>query len=63
MRRFTAYAVAAAIGPIIMGIAFDSTGSYERLLTGLAAVMLAVAALMLFAPRYDTGPAEAGRHG
>ncbi len=49
---WTAYAFAGAIGPIIMGMAFDSTGSYEVLLTGLSAVMLAVAALMLFAPRY-----------
>lgn len=49
---WTAYAIAGAIGPIIMGMAFDSTGSYDVLLTRLSLVMLAVAALMLIAPRY-----------
>lgn len=49
---WTFYAVAGAIGPILMGKAFDLTGSYEALLTQLAFVTLAVAALMLFLPRY-----------
>ena len=53
---WTAYAIAGAIGPVVMGVAYDSTGSYERLLTGLSAVMLAVAALMLVAPRYPRVP-------
>ena len=35
-----------------MGKAFDVTGSYEALLGQLALVTLAVAALMLFLPRY-----------
>ncbi len=49
---WTFYAVAGAIGPVLMGQAFDITGSYETLLTQLAFVTLAVAALMLFLPRY-----------
>jgi hypothetical protein len=35
-----------------MGRAFDATGSYEALLVRLALGTLAVAALMLFLPRY-----------
>jgi predicted MFS family arabinose efflux permease len=50
---WTAYAFAGAIGPVIMGKAFDTTGSYEALLARLAVGMLAVATLMLLAPRYD----------
>jgi MFS family permease len=49
---WTFYAVAGAVGPILMGRAFDATGSYEALLTRLALGTLAVAALMLFLPRY-----------
>jgi predicted MFS family arabinose efflux permease len=50
---WTVYAIAGAIGPIIMGKAFDATGSYEVLLTQLSVVMFGVATLMLFAPRYS----------
>lgn len=50
---WTAYACAGAIGPVLMGKAFDSTGSYEALLIRLAGGMLAVATLMLLAPRYE----------
>ena len=49
---WTFYAVAGAIGPVLMGKAFDVTGSYEALLTQLAFATLAVAMLMLFLPRY-----------
>jgi predicted MFS family arabinose efflux permease len=49
---WTFYAVAGAIGPILMGKTFDVTGSYEALLAKLAFVTLAVAVLMLFLPRY-----------
>jgi predicted MFS family arabinose efflux permease len=49
---WTFYAVAGAIGPILMGKAFDVTGSYETLLVQLAIGTLAVASLMLFLPRY-----------
>jgi MFS family permease len=53
---WTFYAVAGAIGPILMGKAFDVTGSYETLLVQLALATFVVAALMLFLPRY--APAE-----
>lgn len=49
---WTAYAIAGAIGPVIMGKAFDATGSYQALLAQLAAVTAGAAALMLFLPRY-----------
>ena len=56
---WTFYAVAGAIGPVLMGKAFDVTGSYEALLVRLALGTLAVAALMLFLPRYHAPAAEA----
>jgi MFS family permease len=56
---WTVYAFAGAIGPIVMGKAFDATGSYEVLLTQLSVVLLGVAALMLVAPRY---PGASGPH-
>ena len=49
---WTFYAVAGAVGPVLMGRAYDMTGSYESLLVQLAVVTIAVAALMLFLPRY-----------
>lgn len=49
---WTAYAIAAAIGPVIMGKAFDLTRSYQALLSQLALLTLAAAALMLLLPRY-----------
>jgi MFS family permease len=54
---WTAYAIAGAIGPVLMGRAFDASGSYATLLGQLAAGTLAVAALMLLLPRYGTTPA------
>jgi cyanate permease len=50
---WTAYAIAGAIGPVIMGKAFDVTHSYQTLLSQLALLTLAAAALMLFLPRYN----------
>ena len=50
---WTAYAVAGAIGPILMGRAFDVAGSYGTLLPVLAAGIVAVAMLLLFLPRYE----------
>ncbi len=41
-----------AIGPVIMGKAFDATGLYTSLLTILAAVTLIAAASMLRLPCY-----------
>jgi predicted MFS family arabinose efflux permease len=62
---WTAYAIAGAIGPVLMGRAFDATGSYQTLLVTLAAATLAVAALMLLLPGYRddlrTAPAGAPR--
>jgi MFS family permease len=49
---WTFYAFAGALGPLLMGKAFDVTGSYEALLVRLAIGTLAVGALMLFLPRY-----------
>ncbi|HEY1304281.1 MAG TPA: MFS transporter [Vicinamibacterales bacterium] len=53
---WTAYAMAGAIGPILMGRVFDATGSYEELLVILAAGTLVVALLMLLMPRYEHAP-------
>jgi len=49
---WTAYAIAGAVGPIIMGRAFDVTGSYSGLLLVLSGVTLAAGSLMLLLPRY-----------
>lgn len=49
---WTFYAVAGAIGPVILGRAFDATGSYAALLRLLGLSMLPAAGLMLFLPRY-----------
>jgi predicted MFS family arabinose efflux permease len=49
---WTAYAIAGATGPILMGKVFDVTNSYSSLLTLLSAVTLAAAILMLFLPAY-----------
>jgi MFS family permease len=51
---WTAYALAGAVGPMIMGRAFDMTGSYESLLGILALLVSGVAALMLLLPTYDS---------
>jgi MFS family permease len=50
---WTAWALAAAAGPIVMGLAFDATGSYQALLVRFAALAAAVATLMLVMPRFD----------
>jgi len=49
---WTAYAIAGAIGPVLMGRAFDLTGSYRSLVTVLAGATSVAAFLMLFMPRY-----------
>jgi MFS family permease len=49
---WTAYAVAGALGPVLMGTAFDATGSYQSLLLLLAAATFVSAALYLLLPRY-----------
>jgi len=55
---WTAYAIAGAVGPVIMGKAFDATGSYQSLLVQLTALTAASAALMLFLPRYTNAEAR-----
>jgi hypothetical protein len=50
---WTFYAVAGAIGPVLMGKVFDLTGSYERLLVWLAVATLVIAPLMFLLPRYE----------
>ncbi|MGH9431939.1 MAG: MFS transporter [Terriglobia bacterium] len=53
---WTFYAVAGALGPVIMGHAFDSTGSYAHTLTVLGFAMAVAASLMLLLPRYPESP-------
>jgi MFS family permease len=50
---WTFYAAAAAIGPVILGRAFDSTGSYASLLRILATALALAAAMNLFLPNYS----------
>ena len=52
---WTFYAIAGAIGPVILGRAFDSTGSYTSLLNLLAVAMALAGALMLLLPRIFEG--------
>jgi MFS family permease len=49
---WTFYAASAAIGPVILGREFDSTGSYASLLIILAAGLGLAAAMNLLLPRY-----------
>jgi len=57
---WTAYAISAAAGSILLGRAFDQTGSYQALLVELSALMLLAAVLMAALPRYSTNAALAG---
>jgi cyanate permease len=50
---WTFYAAAGAIGPVILGRAFDATGSYASLLVLLAAALGLAAAMNLFLPNYS----------
>lgn len=50
---FGSAALAGAIGPFLLGRAFDATGSYESLIPKIAFFMFAVAILMLTLPRYE----------
>ena len=54
---WTFYAAAAAIGPVILGRAFDSTGSYESLLVILATALALAAAMNLSLPNYSKSSA------
>ena len=55
---WTGYAIAGAIGPVLMGRAFDTTASYEGLAVKLSVITLFAAGLMLAMPAYG---AYAGR--
>ena len=50
----------AAIGPVVMGRAFDASGAYDGMLANLAAETLFVALLMLTLPAYRPALADAG---
>ncbi len=49
---WTAYAIAGAIGPVLMGKAFDATGSYASLLVLLGGTAALAALLLNLLPRY-----------
>jgi MFS family permease len=50
---WTGYAVAGAIGPVLMGHAFDTTASYQMLAQRLSLLVLISAGLMLVLPEYN----------
>jgi MFS family permease len=50
---WTFYAAAGAVGPVLLGRAFDATGSYSSLLVLLATALGLAAAMNLFLPRYS----------
>jgi len=49
---WTAYAIAGAVGPIVMGRVFDATGSYSPLLAILSVLTLLSGMLALLLPAY-----------
>jgi hypothetical protein len=53
---WTFYAAAGTTGPVILGRAFDSTGSYTSLLVVLAGALSVAAAANLLLPRYGAAP-------
>jgi MFS family permease len=56
---WTFYAAAGAVGPVILGRAYDSTGSYESLLVLLAGALALAAAINLLLPKYLYAPETA----
>jgi MFS family permease len=54
---WTFYAAAGAIGPVVLGRAFDSTGSYAALLVILAVALGIAAAMNLLLPKYSISSA------
>jgi MFS family permease len=50
---FAAAAAAGAVGPVLLGRAFDETGTYGSLLPAIAVFVASIAMLMLTLPRYD----------
>jgi MFS family permease len=55
---WTFYAAAGAIGPVILGRAFDATGSYASLLSLLAGILGLAAVMNLLLRRYPSATAE-----
>jgi len=53
---WTAYAIAGATGPVLMGRVFDATSSYASLLVFLSSITAISALLMLLLPRYPVLP-------
>jgi len=53
---FSAYTLGVAVGPVLMGAGFDSTGSYRTPLAILAIALIAATAATLTLPRYKKGP-------
>lgn len=53
---WTFYAIAGSLGPVMLGRAFDLTGSYASLLRLLGAATFAAASLMLALPTYPRSP-------
>lgn len=51
---WTAYAIAGAVGPVVMGRVFDITASYQTLLAVLAGQTLIAALLALLMPKYPS---------
>jgi cyanate permease len=49
---WTGYAIAGAIGPVLMGRAFDATASYQALALKLSLLTVFAAGLMLLMPAY-----------
>ncbi len=56
---WSAYALAAAIGPLLMGQLFDCTHSYAYGMIGLAAAAGAAAVFLLLLPRYEASKQHA----
>ncbi len=55
---WTAYAIAGAIGPVLMGRAFDASASYESLAVKLSILTLSAAGLILAMPAYGAQTVE-----
>lgn len=55
---WSAYAVAGASGPVLMGWVFDAAGSYGSFLTALALLTMAAAGLNFAMPPYPTPPPD-----
>ncbi len=56
---WTAFGVAGAVGPILLGYAYDASGSYEVVLVWAAGGTLGIGGLMLTLPAFDRRSADA----